>query len=54
MTLSLFLGVLSAASPAVYGGWIDIAIQRLIEILRSMPTIPLWMGLAAALPNTGA
>ena len=27
------------------------SIQRLIEILRSMPTIPLWMGLAAALPN---
>ena len=26
-------------------------IQRLIEILRSIPTIPLWMGLAAALPN---
>ena len=28
------------------------SIQRLIEIIRSMPTIPLWMGLAAALPNT--
>ena len=27
-------------------------VQRLIEIIRSMPTIPLWMGLAAALPNT--
>lgn len=26
-------------------------IQRVIEILRSIPTIPLWMGLAAALPN---
>ena len=32
--------------------WIDTVVQRLIEIIRSMPTIPLWMGLAAALPNT--
>ena len=30
---------------------IDTVIQRAIEILRSIPTIPLWMGLAAALPN---
>ena len=37
---------------ALYGGWIDTLIQRLIEVLRSIPTIPLWMGLAAALPNT--
>ena len=36
----------------LYGGWIDIVIQRVIEILRSIPTIPLWMGLAAALPST--
>ncbi|MEH0070481.1 ABC transporter permease [Pannonibacter sp. Pt2-lr] len=33
-----------------YGGWIDGAIQRLMEFIRSIPTIPLWMGLAAALP----
>ena len=30
---------------------VDTVIQRIIEILRSIPTIPLWMGLAAALPN---
>ena len=41
----------SAASPGYYGGWIDIVIQRIIEILRSIPTIPLWMGLAAAMPK---
>jgi len=35
-----------------YGGWIDSGVQRLIEILRSIPTIPLWMGLAAAIPVT--
>ena len=41
-----------AASPGLYGGLVDTVIQRVIEILRSIPTIPLWMGLAAALPNT--
>src|SRR5256885_2014102 len=34
-----------------YGGIVDTAIQRVIEFLRSIPTIPLWMGLAAALPS---
>jgi peptide/nickel transport system permease protein len=33
-----------------YGGRADMAIQRLIEMLESIPTIPLWMGLAAAIP----
>ena len=34
----------------LYGGSVDLVIQRVIEILRSIPTIPLWMGLAAAVP----
>jgi peptide/nickel transport system permease protein len=49
--LSLFLGILLGGVSGLYGGAIDTAIQRVIEILRSIPTIPLWMGLAAALPN---
>lgn len=52
VTISLFLGVLFGGISGLYGGIVDTAIQRLIEILRSIPTIPLWMGLAAALPNT--
>ncbi len=39
-----------AASPASTAGLLDTVIQRVIEIMRSIPTIPLWMGLAAALP----
>lgn len=50
--LSLFLGVLLGGISGLYGGWVDLFIQRLIELLRSVPTIPLWMGLAAALPRT--
>jgi peptide/nickel transport system permease protein len=52
VALSLFLGVLLGGVSGLYGGWVDTVIQRLIEILRSIPTIPLWMGLAAALPAT--
>lgn len=52
VTLSLFLGVLLGGISGLYGGWVDLLIQRLIELLRSVPTIPLWMGLAAALPRT--
>jgi peptide/nickel transport system permease protein len=51
VTLSLILGVLLGGISGFYGGVIDTVIQRAIEILRSIPTIPLWMGLAAALPN---
>ena len=50
VSLSLFLGVLLGGLSGLYGGWVDLVIQRVIEILRSIPTIPLWMGLAAAVP----
>jgi peptide/nickel transport system permease protein len=49
--LSLTLGVFFGGLSGLYGGIIDSIIQRIIEILRSIPTIPLWMGLAAALPR---
>ncbi|MBV8716229.1 MAG: ABC transporter permease [Chloroflexi bacterium] len=51
VTLSLILGVLLGGISGYYGGAIDTVIQRVIEFLRSIPTIPLWMGLAAALPT---
>lgn len=50
VTLSLFLGVLLGGISGYFGGLIDTIVQRLIEILGSVPTIPLWMGLAAAMP----
>jgi peptide/nickel transport system permease protein len=48
---SLVLGVVLGGLSGFYGGAVDTVIQRTIEILRSIPTIPLWMGLAAALPR---
>ncbi|HXF61933.1 MAG TPA: ABC transporter permease [Caldilineaceae bacterium] len=51
VALSLFLGVLLGGISGLYGGPMDAAIQRVIEIVRSIPTIPLWMALAAAMPS---
>jgi peptide/nickel transport system permease protein len=51
VTASLVLGVVLGGLSGFYGGAVDTVIQRTIEILRSIPTIPLWMGLAAALPR---
>lgn len=52
VAVSLILGVALGGVSGFYGGMADTAIQRVIEILRSIPTIPLWMGLAAAMPKT--
>jgi peptide/nickel transport system permease protein len=51
VVLSLFLGILLGGISGYYGGVMDVVIQRAIEIIRSIPTIPLWMGLAAAMPR---
>ncbi|MEM6427616.1 MAG: ABC transporter permease [Deinococcota bacterium] len=48
--LSFVFGIIIGGISGYYGGWIDNVIQRLIDFIRSIPTIPLWMGLAAALP----
>ena len=50
VAISLVVGLILGGISGYYGGRIDQLIQRTIEFLRSMPTIPLWMGLAAALP----
>lgn len=51
VALSILLGVVLGGISGFYGGVVDSAIQRLIEILQSIPTIPLWLGLAAAMPR---
>ncbi|KLU39395.1 MAG: peptide ABC transporter permease [Peptococcaceae bacterium 1109] len=49
--LSLLLGIIIGGFSGYYGGIVDTLVQRLIEFLRSVPTIPLWMALSAALPR---
>jgi peptide/nickel transport system permease protein len=48
--ISLALGIVLGGVSGFYGGVIDNLIQRTIEFIQSLPTIPLWLGLAAALP----
>ncbi|MCC6458229.1 MAG: ABC transporter permease [Caldilineaceae bacterium] len=49
--VSLVLGIFLGGVSGYYGGAVDNIIQRVIEFLRSIPSIPLWMGLSAALPT---
>lgn len=51
VTLSLFFGIVIGGFAGYYGGWFDSATMRVVEFIRSMPTIPLWLGLAAAMPK---
>ena len=52
VAISLILGIILGGLSGLYGGWVDDVMQRRIEFLKSVPTIPLWMGLAAAIPQT--
>ena len=48
--MSFLLGLLIGGISGYFGGTIDAIIQRIIEIIRSFPAIPLWMAFSAALP----
>lgn len=50
VAFSFVIGIVLGGMSGYYGGWIDTAVQRTIDFLQSLPTIPLWMGLAAAVP----
>ena len=52
VALSFILGCILGGVSGYYGGPVDTFIQRLIEFLLSIPTLPLWMALAAAVPKT--
>ncbi|MBC8791752.1 MAG: peptide ABC transporter permease [Tagaea sp. CACIAM 22H2] len=49
--LSLLLGVVLGGISGYFGGKIDFSIQRVIEFVLSLPTIPIWLAMAAALPQ---
>jgi peptide/nickel transport system permease protein len=52
IALSFTLGLVIGGIAGYYGGWVDMTVQRLIEIIRSFPELPLWMALSAVLPVT--
>ena len=50
VALTFVLGVFFGGIAGYYGGRPDMFISRLIEFLKAIPSIPLWMALAAAMP----
>ncbi|MBQ8202119.1 MAG: ABC transporter permease [Clostridia bacterium] len=48
--ISFVLGILLGSISGYFGGKIDNVIQRVIEVLNSLPSLPLWMALSAAIP----
>ena len=52
MLLTVILGLIMGSLAGYLGGWVDTVIQRLVEVVRSFPQVPLWMALSAAIPKT--
>jgi peptide/nickel transport system permease protein len=50
--ISTVLGIVLGGLSGYYGGTTDMVIQRLIELLQSLPAIPIWLALSAAVPRT--
>lgn len=48
--ISFVLGITIGGLAGYYGGWVDLVVQRLIEVIQSLPTLPLWLVLAAIMP----
>jgi peptide/nickel transport system permease protein len=51
ITVSFIFGIFFGSIAGYFGGRIDWVIQRVIEILRSLPELPLWLALSAAVPS---
>ncbi|MFV2033345.1 MAG: ABC transporter permease, partial [Gammaproteobacteria bacterium] len=43
IVISFFFGILFGGLAGYYGGWVDSSVQRMIEVIRSFPELPLWM-----------
>lgn len=52
IAFSFMLGIVIGGLAGYKGGWFDLVVQRIIEVLQSIPSIPLWMALAAIMPVT--
>ena len=54
VSISLIIGIILGGISGFYGELVDTIIQRIIEIIGGVPTLPLWMGLSAAVPHDWA
>jgi len=52
ISFSFLLGIVIGGLAGYHGGVFDLIVQRIIEVLQSIPSIPLWLALAAIMPIT--
>ncbi len=52
VAMTVVFGSLLGVASGYFGGVVDLLIQRLIEIINAIPTLPLWLALAAIVPAT--
>ncbi len=50
IAISLLIGVTLGGMAGYFGGWVDSVVQRSIEVIRSLPELPIWLALSAAVP----
>lgn len=52
IAISLTIGMALGGMAGYFGGWVDSTVQRMIEVIRSLPELPIWLALSAAVPAT--
>lgn len=52
IAISLAIGMTLGGLAGYFGGWVDSTVQRMIEVIRSLPELPIWLALSAAVPAT--
>lgn len=52
ISISFVLGIILGGLAGYFGGWVDLIVQRVIEVVQSLPAIPLWLALASIMPVT--
>ncbi|MCJ8142515.1 ABC transporter permease [Ancylobacter sp. A5.8] len=52
VSVSFALGIIIGGLAGYYGGLFDLVVQRVIEVVQSLPHIPLWLALSAVMPPT--
>lgn len=50
VAVSFVLGIVLGGLAGYYGGLFDLLLQRVIEVLHSLPSIPLWLAIGAIVP----